>query len=54
MRYWFLMTLALAGGALLVERSVATVLPPFRRVELILGVVVLGMGRRMLQQRLHR
>ena len=54
MRYWFLMGAALLGGAALINGSLAEVLPLLERLELILGIVFLGTGRRMLQQRLHR
>jgi hypothetical protein len=54
MRYWFLMSLALLGGAALIYGSLDGFLPLLGILELIIGIVFLGMGRRMLQQRLHR
>ncbi len=53
MRYWSLAAFATLGGALLINAALDGVIPLVERLEMMAGVVFLGVGRRMTQQKLH-
>ena len=53
MKYWRLASIATLGGALLINGSLDEVLPLVARLEIMVGFVSLGAGRRMIQQKLH-
>ena len=53
MRYWTLMAIALIGGILLVNGGLKELMPVESRIFFIAGILSLGVGRRMLQQKLH-
>jgi hypothetical protein len=54
MRYWAFVVVSVAGGVLLINGALDENLPFGARVTLVLGIISLGAGRRMVQQRLHR
>ena len=54
MRYWILMAFAIIGGILLINGGLREILALEGRIVLIAGIFSLGVGRRMLQERLHR
>ena len=53
MRYWIMMAISLVGGALLINGGLKELMSVEARMLFIAGILVLGSGRRMLQQRLH-
>jgi len=54
MRYWIMMAIALIGGVLLVNGALKELMPVESRTLFIAGILFIGVGRRMLQQKLHR
>ncbi len=53
MRYWILMAVSLIGGILLINVGLKELMPVEARVLFVLGILSVGSGRRMLQQKLH-
>ncbi len=53
MRYWILMAVSLIGGILLINGGLKELMPIEARVFFIAGILFVGAGRRMLQQKLH-
>ena len=53
MRYWTLMAISLIGGALLINGGLKELMSVEARIFFIVGVLFLGSGRRMLQQKMH-
>ena len=53
MRYWLLMGAALVGGFLLLNGALSD-LHLLTRVQVFVAVLLIGGGRRMLQERVHR
>jgi hypothetical protein len=54
MRYWILVAISLLGGILLINGGLKELMPVESRVFFIAGLLFLGVGRRMIQQKLHR
>jgi len=53
MRYWIMMAVSLLGGILLVNGGLKELMSVEARIFFIAGILSLGAGRRMLQQKLH-
>ena len=53
MRYWTIMAISVIGGILLINGGLKELLPVEARLFFIAGILSLGAGRRMLQQKLH-
>jgi hypothetical protein len=53
MRYWIFVAVSLLGGILLINGGLKELMSIEARVFFILGVLSLGAGRRMVQQKLH-
>ncbi len=53
MRYWIFMAVSLIGGILLINGGLKELMPIEARVFFIAGILLLGVGRRMVQQKLH-
>ena len=53
MRIWVLMTVSLIGGILLINGGLKELMPIEARVFFIAGILFVGAGRRMLQEKLH-
>lgn len=53
MRYWIIMAVSLLGGILLINGGLKELMSVEARVFFIAGILILGSGRRMLQQKLH-
>ena len=53
MRYWILMAVSLIGGILMINGGLKELMPIENRAFFIAGLLFLGVGRRMIQQKLH-
>jgi len=53
MRYWILIAISLIGGILLINGGLNELMSIEARAFFIAGLLSLGAGRRMLQQKLH-
>jgi len=53
MKYWTIMAISLIGGILLINGGLKELMSVEARLFFIAGILSLGAGRRMLQQKLH-